>query len=186
MTEKTTFTVRYRRRRAGRTDYKKRLKLLLSQKPRIIIRKQSKQIMLQLAEFDPKGDRIIATVTSTKLKKYGWKYSHKNIPAAYLTGMLLAKAVKKAKKTEAVADIGLHPNIKGSKIYAAIKGAKDAGLNISCSEDIMPSEDRIKGQHILANAKNIESKGIKQQFSKTKVNNLTEDFEAIKKKIQSE
>ena len=75
---------------------------------------------------------------------------------------------------------------KGSKIYAAIKGAKDGGISIPHSEEILPSEERISGQHIIAGEKNAASKGLKDQFSKTKPNNIIIDFENIKKKIQSE
>jgi hypothetical protein len=33
-------------------------------------------------------------------------------------------------------------------LYAALKGAIDAGLKIPYNEEILPSEDRIKGEHI--------------------------------------
>ena len=38
--------------------------------------------------------------------------------------------------------------IKGSRIYAALKGILDAGLNIPHSDGIFPNEERIKGKHI--------------------------------------
>jgi len=193
MTEKTTFTVRHRRRRTGRTDYKKRLRLLLSNKPRVIVRRQCGQMTLQLAEFKPEGDSISVTVRSSHLKKYGWKYNLKNMPSSYLTGLLFGKLAQKKLKTKqgeicAVPDIGLHANIKGSKIYAAIKGVRDAGLNVPCSDEVVPNADRLKGQHIVNHAKiaSSEKSGSKFQFSKTKVNNITVDFEEIKKKILSE
>ena len=49
---------------------------------------------------------------------------------------------------EAILDLGLQTSTKGSRIYAALKGVLDAGINIPHSKEILPSEDRIKGKHI--------------------------------------
>ena len=50
----------------------------------------------------------------------------------------------------AVLDIGLNVSTKGSRIYAALKGAIDSGLKIPHNKDILPDEKRIKGNHISA------------------------------------
>jgi len=39
-------------------------------------------------------------------------------------------------------------NTKGSRIFACLKGVVDAGISIPFSEDILPSKERISGQHI--------------------------------------
>jgi large subunit ribosomal protein L18 len=42
-------------------------------------------------------------------------------------------------------------------MYAFAKGAIDAGLNVPCSEEMFPTEERIKGLHISEEvAKNFE------------------------------
>ena len=82
----TRYIVKNRRRMEGKTNYRKRVKLLSSKKPIIVFRKGSKSIIAQISSFDPKGDKMILQVNSVELKKYGWNISKKNIPAAYLTG----------------------------------------------------------------------------------------------------
>ncbi|MBT3583115.1 50S ribosomal protein L18, partial [Candidatus Woesearchaeota archaeon] len=42
------YTVKFRRRRAGKTNYHNRLALLLSRKPRLVIRKTNKYIICQI------------------------------------------------------------------------------------------------------------------------------------------
>ena len=138
------YTVQQRRKREEKTNYRRRLKLLSSQKPRLIVRKYSKMILLQVIEFSPKGDKVICAFNSTQLDKFGWTGNKGNIPAAYLTGLHLAK---KCPTKEVVVDIGAQHSSKGNVIYAAIKGAIDGGLELNCSAEMFPTEDRITGQH---------------------------------------
>jgi large subunit ribosomal protein L18 len=77
-----------------------------------------------------------------------------NTPAAYLTGMLFAVKAKKAGQDRAILDIGLNRATTGARVFAALKGAVDAGLEIPYGEEILPSEERIKGAHIAAYNKN--------------------------------
>ena len=163
------YAVRFRRRREGKTNYLKRLALAKSGKPRLIVRKSSKYIMVQFNQFDPKGDKTLLTVNSSKLKDFGWKHNFKNIPAAYLTGLLAGKLAGNAKITQAVADIGLHTATKGAKVFAVLKGAADSGLKFALGEEIAPSKERIEGKHI-ADYRKID---------------LKHDFEAVKAKIIS-
>lgn len=143
-----TYRVPFRRRREGKTNYRKRLALLKSGKPRMVVRKTLRRIIVQFIEFDPKGDRVIACADSKDLVKYGWKGSAKNTPAAYLVGYLAAKRALSKGITEAVLDIGLHRPTRGSRVFAALKGALDAGIAIPHGDDIFPSEERIRGEHI--------------------------------------
>lgn len=183
-----TTSVPYRRKREGRTDYKKRMKLLLGNKPRLVVRKSLKHITLQLIEFQPKGDKIIISANSGELVKQGWKGSTGNISAAYLTGLLLAK---KAKKTiECVLDLGQYTSVKGSILYAAAQGVKDGGMTISVSKEVTPSPERIRGEHIAKYAKQLKENKEKyqKQFSKyIKANfdpeTLPQHFDTIKKTI---
>jgi len=185
---KETKVVTYRRKREGRTNYKKRLLLLQSRKPRLIIRKTNKQIILQIAEYVNEGDHILCGANSIALKKIGWDYSCNNLPACYLAGLLLGKKALAKKIKMAIVDVGLQTPVAGSRIYAAVKGAIDAGMNIPASEEVFPSPDRLSGKDIAAF---IASNKNQNQFSAYKKKNLdgkkiVQDFEACKKKIMSE
>lgn len=184
--------VDFRRKREGKTDYRKRLRILLGNKLRFIIRISLKNITAQIAEYNEKGDKILVSTSSKELeKKFGWKTSRTNLPASYLTGYLAGKyAVKKGIK-EAILDIGLLNSVKGGKIYSALKGALDAGLTIPYSEDVLPSEDSIKGVNIANYAVKL-SKDDKKKYEKIfssyikkgiKPEELPKYFEETKKKI---
>jgi len=175
-----THKIPFKRRLKGSTNYKRRLGLLLSGKPRLVIRKSLKYITLQLIEYDPKGDKTIVSSSSRELKNLGWNYSTSNIPAAYLSGLILGSKAKEKKIKEAILDIGPLSSVKGSKIYAAVKGVIDAGIEVPCSEDMFPSESRIKGEDIVKYSKDCSKKN---QFTKNKPSNMVDDFEKIKKKI---
>ena len=138
----------FRRRREGKTDYKKRLKLLYSKKPRLVFRRSLKYITAQIVEYPPKGDKTIVGVTSKNLKKLGWPHACDNTPAAYLTGLLIGKKALEKGIKEAVLDIGLYHSTKGGRMYALAKGVIDAGLILHVDESMFPSEDRLKGKHI--------------------------------------
>ena len=142
------FAVKFRRRREGNTNYKRRLALLKSGKLRLVVRRSNKHIQCQIIEYTRTGDKVLASSNSKNLEKLGWKGSGKNIPASYLTGYALGIAAKKAKVKGAVLDYGLYDKTKGSRVYAALKGALDAGLEVPHGEDIFPSEDRLSGGHI--------------------------------------
>ena len=140
-------TVLYRRRRQQKTNYSKRLKLLLSGKPRLVFRLTNKQIIAQVVNFAPQGDKVITAVSSNSLKKFGWDYSGKNFPAAYLTGLLLGKEAMKHGQKEAIFDTGFHAVLKKGKVCAFLKGVLDAGLTVPNSgDDILPSEEKIQGK----------------------------------------
>lgn len=160
----TRRTVPYRRKRDGKTNYRKRLELLKSRKNRLIIRKTNTSIIMQVVSYEADGDKVLVGLTSKKLATYGWKHSGKNLPAAYLTGMLLGKEAAKKGIKEAIVDLGLQTPIKGSRLYAALKGAADAGLDVHASEQVFPAEDRLSGKHIQNDA-------------------VAKDFAAVKTKI---
>lgn len=139
--------IKFKRRMERKTNYRKRLALLKSGKVRLVIRKSLSNISVQLVNFNPSGDQTVVSAVSSELKKFGWTKTG-NIPAAYLTGLLAGKKAREKNVTEAVLDIGVQTSTKGSRIYAALKGVLDAGMNIPHSKDILPSEDRINGKHI--------------------------------------
>lgn len=150
----------YKRKREQKTDYKKRLALLKSRMPRVVVRKFNKNIVAQIIEYDEAGDKVTCFAHSKELEKYGWKHSKNSVPASYLLGMILAK---KTKVKEAVLDTGLQTPTKGSRIFACVKGCIDGGMKIPQSEEAMPSQERLVGKHIQG--KNIE-KDVKETKEK--------------------
>ena len=137
-----------RRRREQKTDYRKRLGLVKSDRVRLVIRKSLDNIRVQFVEYKPSGDSTLASAVSSELKKLGWSNSSGNLPASYLTGYLAGKKALNKNIKDAILDMGLQTSTKGSRIYAALKGVLDAGVNIPHSKEILPEEKRIKGTHI--------------------------------------
>jgi large subunit ribosomal protein L18 len=125
------------------------LKLLRSKKPRIVVRKSLKTIRVQFVEYNPLGDKILASAISTELaKEYGWKYSVSTTPAAYLTGYLAGKRAKEKGVTQGVLDIGLYHPTSGSTLFASLKGVIDAGIECPHDKEMLPKEERIVGAHL--------------------------------------
>ncbi len=179
-----------RRRREGLTDYRKRLKLVKSGLPRLVIRKTNRYVIVQVIKSKMGGDETLITVTSKKLAEYGWRASFKNTPAAYLTGLLAGMLAKKKGVEKAIVDIGLHRAVKGSKVFAAVKGFIDAGLEVPAGEEIFPDEDRIKGIPIKEYYKSLKESGVETiQFSKSDEQvymNLDDHFSQVKERILKE
>lgn len=187
------FTVPYRRKAEGKTDYRQRIKLLLSKKPRLVIRKSLKNITLQVIEFDPVGDKVLVAANSGELVKHGWKGNTNNLPACYLCGFLLGKKAQKKKVGDCILDIGMQTSVKGCAVYAALKGAIDAGLKVAHSKEIFPDDTRIKGDHIAAYAKLLKADNAKfdRQFAGHIKRNLDAEklvlhFTEMKAKIEAE
>ncbi|MEM4336171.1 MAG: 50S ribosomal protein L18 [Candidatus Anstonellales archaeon] len=184
------YVVPFRRRRIGRTRYKKRFALLRSSKPRFVVRKKNRDLIVQIVDFGYEGDRVLATVNGkTIAKQFNWP-SRRNMPTAYLIGLYAAKLAKQKGVTEAVPDIGLHSPTKGSIVFGAIKGAIDGGLKMNMNMEI--SSERISGKHVADYAKVLKEKSeeeYKKRFSsylKQEVNpeKIPELFEQVVKKIR--
>ena len=141
-----------RRRLEAKTDYKARLALLKSEKPRIVIRKTNHYIIIQIVKSEIAQDKVLVGNTSKILLSQGLppelSGSLKSLGAAYLTGFLIGKQALKLGIKEAILDAGMNRNIKNSRIYAALKGALDAGLNVPHNPDILPQMENIKSEKI--------------------------------------
>ena len=149
------YILKFRRRREGKTNYKHRYRLLLSGKPRLIVRLTNKRIIVQIAEYSKDGDRTIAYFSSDKLSDICIKNNYKNRFSAYLSGYIIGKAVS-GKVKEAVLDIGLHKHHPKGKIYSVLKGAVDAGLNIPHNDSILPDMNMITNTNGKDISKNLE------------------------------
>ncbi len=142
------YHVPYRRRREGKTDFRKRLRHLKSGQPRLVVRRTLTKTIVQVAEYHPDGDRILAQATSPELVKMGWSASASTLPAAYLTGLLAGKRAAASGVEAAILDGGLGKPTLGSKVFGALQGALDGGLKVPHGEGILPSEERIRGEHL--------------------------------------
>jgi len=176
----------FKRRVKRKTNYRQRLRLLTSKKHRLVVRKSSKHVSAQIIDFNRQGDQILANATSQELKKFGYKGPTNNLVCAYFVGLLVGKKALKKNIKSAILDIGLVEKSKGSKLFAVLKGALDAGLTIPHSAEILPSEDRIKGKHIIDYAKKLKKEDLKRykkQFSTYDPEKLSEVCEKVKSKI---
>jgi len=139
-----------RRRREHKTNYHKRLILLKGNLPRLVVRKTNRYIILQIIESKHAQDKVLYSANTKELIKLGWpedrKGSLKSVSAAYLGGFLLGSKVKKLDK-KIILDSGLIPSTKGSKVYAAVMGVIDSGIEINADEKIMPPKEITEGKN---------------------------------------
>ena len=180
-----------RRRREGKTDYRKRKTVLLSKTPFISPRITNKNISVQFLKATPQGDRVIASAHTRELYKLGWNGSGNSLPAAYLIGLTVGLKALNLGIKQCVIDIGLRRYIHGSRISAVLKGVIDAGLEIPTDVKTMPSKERISGEHISRYAQSllkIDKEKYKRMFTKRiesglKPEEYPKHFEHLKKKI---
>jgi len=142
-------------------------------KYRMIVRFTNKDITCQIAYSKIEGDVIICAAYSHELPKYGVKVGLTNYAAAYCTGLLLARRLLKKfnldsiyKGTEEVTgdeyqvedeegqpgafrcylDVGLFRTTTGARVFGAMKGAVDGGLDIPHSNKRFPGYDGESGE----------------------------------------
>jgi large subunit ribosomal protein L18 len=117
--------------------------------PRIVVRRTNRYFIVQAVESVGAQDKIVATVSSKELLKNGWDEkmggSLKSVPAGYLTGLLMAKKLGGGKY---IMDLGMARTKKGGRIFAVVKGLVDGGLDIPVGGEIFPSEERLSGEHL--------------------------------------
>ncbi|KAI9826419.1 MAG: hypothetical protein M1819_007382 [Sarea resinae] len=97
------YQVKYKRRRAGKTDYYARKRLITQAKNkynapkyRLVVRFTNRDIVMQIVSSEIVGDKVFCSAYSHELKKYGIEHGLTNWAAAYATGLLIARrALKK-------------------------------------------------------------------------------------------
>ncbi|KAL3278909.1 hypothetical protein HHI36_016427 [Cryptolaemus montrouzieri] len=178
-------------------------------KYRLIVRLSNRDITCQVAYSRIEGDKIVCAAYSHELPKYGIKVGLTNYAAAYCTGLLLARRLLKQLGLDTLyegnlevngdeynvegvddgpgtfrcyLDVGLNRTTTGARVFAAMKGAVDGGLNIPHSIKRFPGYDNesksfnaevhrahIFGQHVADYMKSLEEEdpdAFKRQFSK--------------------
>lgn len=151
-----TRRIPFKRRRKKLTNYKKRLKLIKSGKPRFVVRISNMYVNCQIIKYQPDGDVTITAFNSKKLSNYGFK-GGKNLQSAYLTGYVTGlKALKQGVK-ETVLDSGLRTSVKNSRIYACLKGLIEAGIKAPHSDEVLPNDKLLKKESLNKHVKKIKS-----------------------------
>jgi len=186
------YNLPFRRRRGGRTDYRLRRRLVQSGTPRLVIRPTNKHVTAQLIQAEVAGDKVLASAHSSELKEFGWKAACGNMPAAYLTGLLIGKRAKEKGVGNAILDIGLSARGPGSRIFAAAKGALNGGLLMPVDKKALPPDDRIHGTHIEQYSKLVsnEPEVYKKKFAgylknKLKPKEIQTNFATVETKIST-
>jgi len=190
MAKDSRYCVQLRRRKEGKTDYKARKALVISGKPRLVVRDTLKNVIAQIIVAKPHGDEVLVSAHSRELKKYEWKAHAGNLPSAYLTGLLCGLKAKAQGVKEVILDIGLHSPSKGARVFAMLKGVLDAGVHVPHSEEKLPDEKRIEGEHIAqyaeslaSNPEEYQSKFSKYLEQKLPPESLPKHFAKVKKEI---
>jgi large subunit ribosomal protein L18 len=185
------YCVPFRRRKEGKTDYKARKALLLSGKPRLVVRDSLRNMIAQIVVAKVHGDKVTVSAHTRQLtKNYGWKAPTGNIPAAYLTGLLCGLKAKAEGVDEAILDMGLNSPTKGATIFSTLKGVLDADVSVPHDEEKFPKKERIEGQHIAryaeilaSNPEEYETRFSKYLEEKLPPESLPKHFAEVKKKI---
>ncbi|MHA1647545.1 MAG: 50S ribosomal protein L18 [Promethearchaeota archaeon] len=164
------YRLSFRRRREGKTNYHRRLKLIQSRRNRLVIRASNKNIVTQVIESQLVGDHLLAQSYSKQLaKEFDWVFNSGNLPSAYLTGYLCGLRAKKAGISDAILDVGIL--VHDNRVKAAFSGFIDSGIEVPHDEKwFSDQESRFNGEHIQSYAQLLEKdnpKKYKKQFSST-------------------
>jgi len=176
---------------------------------RLVVRKSHRDITCQIFSSDLTHDVCLASAYSHELPRYGIKLGLTNYAAAYATGLLLARRVNAKFGLEyegnteingddynvepdsegkapfkALLDVGLQRTTTGARIFGAMKGACDGGLNVPHGNRRFPGTVKegkeykpnpevhrkyIFGGHVaeyMTKLKESDSEAYKRQFSR--------------------
>jgi len=185
-------------------------------KYRMIVRFTNKDIICQIAYARIEGDVIVGAAYAHELPRYGVKVGLTNYAAAYCTGLLLGRRILEKFKLDTIyqgqkevtgeqfqvesvdgqagafrcfLDVGLARTTTGARIFGALKGAVDAGLDIPHGVKRFPGYDgeskefhadvhrkHIFGQHVadyMTLLQQDDEEAYKKQFSQFIKNGIT-------------
>ncbi|CAI9770928.1 unnamed protein product [Fraxinus pennsylvanica] len=129
-------------------------------KYRFVVRFTNQDIIAQIVSASIAGDIVMAAAYSHELPRYGLEVGLTNYAAAYCTGLLLARRVLKTLEMDneyegnveatgedysvepaesrrpfrALLDVGLIRTTTGNRVFGALKGALDGGLDVPHSD----------------------------------------------------
>ncbi|RDW82926.1 translational machinery component [Coleophoma crateriformis] len=96
------YQTKYARRRAGKTDYYARKRLITQAKNkynapkyRLVIRFTNRDIVAQIVTSEITGDKVFCSAYAHELKAYGIEHGLTNWSSAYCVGLLIARRVLK-------------------------------------------------------------------------------------------
>ena len=183
-----TYVRTLKRIREDKTNYRKRSAILIGRHLFVTVRISDQNVVAQVLKPTPTGDIVIASAHSRELAKRGWKGSFNNLPACYLTGMLLGKKAVEKEINTAVLYMG--KNHFTSRVGSCTKGIVDAGVSMPVSGESLPDEERISGHHIAEYSRTLKEnqEEYNSRFSAILKNGLKPEdyplhFEEIKSKI---
>ncbi|MED6221084.1 60S ribosomal protein L5 [Stylosanthes scabra] len=197
-------------------------------KYRFVVRFTNKDIVAQITSASIAGDIVLAAAYAHELPRYGLEVGLTNYAAAYCTGLLLARRVLKMLEMDeeyqgnveasgedfsvepadtrrpfrALLDVGLIRTTTGNRVFGALKGALDGGLDIPHSDkrfagfekekkELDPEVHRkyIFGGHVAAYMKTLEEdepEKYQSHFSEYIKRGLNADgIEALYKKVHA-
>jgi len=155
----------YQARRGLCAQYKNKFN---TPKYRLVVRTTNRDVVAQVVYSRMAGDVVICAAYSHELPKYGVKVGLKNYAAHYCTGLLLARRLLAKMKLDKLyvgqtevdgdeynvepseegpgpfrcfLDTGLTRTTTGNKVFGALKGAVDGGLDIPHSTKRFPGYD---------------------------------------------
>lgn len=136
-----------------------------TKKYRLVVRFTNRRVITSIVYSTIKGDMTVTAADSNELKNFGVKCGLTNYAAAYATGLLLARRLLKDKQIDttfkgvetadgklynidnddnerrpfkAYLDVGLVRTTTGNRVFGAMKGACDGGLNVPHNEQRFP------------------------------------------------
>lgn len=142
-------------------------------KYRLVFRKTNRDLICQIVSTDLDHDVVVCSAYAHELQEYGVKAGLTNYAAAYCTGLLLARRISakfnleyegaaevdgayysveadqegdKNHAFKAVLDVGLARTTTGARIFGALKGASDGGLNIPHTDKRFPGSVKADGK----------------------------------------
>jgi len=145
-------------------------------KYRFVVRRTKRDISCQIFSSDLTHDVCVQSAYAHELRRYGVRSGFTNYAAAYCTGLLLARRINNKYKLKyegvavadgedfeveadpedkapfkALLDVGLARTTTGARVFGALKGAVDGGLNIPHNSKRFPGTE-LDGKEIKANA----------------------------------
>jgi large subunit ribosomal protein L18 len=183
-----TYVQTLKRIRSDKTNYRKRAALLIGRHSFVTVKVSDQNVAAQVLKPTPTGDIVIASAHSRELAKQDWKGAFNNLPACYLTGLLMGKKTLEKGVKNAVLYIG--KDHFTSRVAACLKGIVDSGVTMPVSEESFPPEERITGRHIAKYASTLkeDQEEYSSRFSAILKNGLKPEdypthFEEVRSKI---